>query len=219
MPVCARLLTPGAEQRADEVAVGSQVAQQLDGAGRGLELVDVAVELGQVGGGDPAHEVADLRQDAVLDLVDEIGDVAVVRVEGTTREAGTLGEGRHTDARDVLAVCKLARQRLAQGPLRTQRSTVAFLKLGLGHEASLLLSLCAIAQPEYYCTPCVRSRKPDNAGRTTVPDAPVDCSRKLRDIFGGKTVLQLPVSVLRETKTHFSPENRLSVSRYVLRGN
>ena len=73
------------------------------------------------------------------------------------RKAGTLGERRDINARKIAAFGKFAGKRLAKGALRAKGPAIAFLELG--QASSLLLSLCAIAQCEYYCTPCAPTRK------------------------------------------------------------
>ena len=115
------------------------------------------IEIGQLSCGDELNALTDLGQQAVLDLIDKVGDIAVMRIERAARKAGALGERRDVNARKVAAFGKLAGKRLAKGTLRAKGPAVAFLELG--QASSLLLNLCAIAQCEYYCTPCASTRK------------------------------------------------------------
>ncbi len=115
------------------------------------------IEIGQLSCGDELNALTDLGQQAVLDLIDKVGDIAVVRIERAARKASALGERRDINARKVAAFGKLAGKRLAKGALRAKGPAIAFLELG--QTSSLLLSLCAIAQCEYYCTPCASTRK------------------------------------------------------------
>ena len=107
--------------------------------------------------GNELNVLADLSQQTFLDLIDKVGNIAVVRIERAARKAGTLGERRDINARKIAAFGKLAGKCLAKGALRAKGPAIAFLELG--QSSSLLLSLCAIAQCEYYCTPCVSTRK------------------------------------------------------------
>ena len=74
-------------------------------AGRRLEALDVLVQIGQRRLGNGADADANLIEQAVLDLLDEIGDVLVMRVERTAREARVLGERGHAHAGNVVSSC------------------------------------------------------------------------------------------------------------------
>lgn len=151
------MIAARAQQRSDQIAVGRKIAQQLNRTRCWLELIDAAIQIGQMSCGDKLHPLANLGKQAVLDLTDKVGDIAVVRIERSTRKTGALGERRDVNARKVAAFGKLAGKRLAKGALRAKGPAITFLELG--QASSLLLSLCAIAQCEYYCTPCASTRK------------------------------------------------------------
>ena len=105
------------QQRSDQIAVGRKVAQQLNRTGRRLELIDVVIEIGQLSCGDELNALTNLGQQAVLDLIDKVGNIAVVRIERAARKASALGERRDINARKVAAFGKFAGKCLAKGTL------------------------------------------------------------------------------------------------------
>lgn len=148
---------PGPNSAPIKSRLAAKITQQLNRTGRRLELIDIVIEIRQLSCSDELNALTDLGQQAVLDLIDKVGDIAVVRIKRAARKAGTLGERRDVNARKVAAFGKLAGKRLAKGALRAKGPAIAFLELG--QASSLLLNLCTIAQCEYYCTPCASTRK------------------------------------------------------------
>ncbi|MFR2030489.1 MAG: hypothetical protein ACLS3M_03125 [Collinsella sp.] len=71
------------------------------------------IEIGQLSCGDELNALADLGQQAVLDLIDKVGNIAVVRIERAARKASALGERRDINVRKVAAFGKLAGKCLA----------------------------------------------------------------------------------------------------------
>ena len=95
----------------------NQIAKQLNRTGCRLELIDAVIEIRQLSCGDEFNALTDLGQQAVLDLIDKVGDIAVVRIERAARKASALGERRDVNARKVAAFGKFAGKRLAKGTL------------------------------------------------------------------------------------------------------